>query len=195
MRDMLTSELPWYIARIRRGVDPDAQELIRFVARIERSDGCWLWTGALNSWGYGHFYIRGRHERAPRYSYNLFTGPIPSGAVIDHVCRNPACVNPAHLEAVSVSENARRGEWGRRTRCPHGHAYDEANTYVDPAGHRHCRACKRERRGTPRPKRTHCVNGHEFTPENTWRDKHGWRHCRTCRAASLRSLRARRRMR
>jgi hypothetical protein len=48
--------------------------------------------------------------RAHRFAYELLVGPIPEGLVIDHLCRNRRCVNPAHLEPVTAEENWRRGD-------------------------------------------------------------------------------------
>jgi hypothetical protein len=77
-------------------------------------------------------------------------GPIPEGLVIDHLCREPGCVNPLHMEAVSMETNTQRGLLDRGafqravTHCPHGHEYTEENT-AHRNDRRHCRACARER--------------------------------------------------
>ncbi|WP_414654556.1 HNH endonuclease signature motif containing protein [Intrasporangium sp.] len=71
-------------------------------------------------------------------------GPIPEGLVLDHLCRNRACCNPAHLEPVTIRENILRGEPANRTHCPHGHAYTPENTRIDN-NMRSCRTCIRER--------------------------------------------------
>ena len=110
----------------------------------EPNTGCWLWTGALQSMGYGHGRLNRAAFLAHRLSYLVFRGPIPEGLVLDHLCRTPACCNPDHLEAVTHKENLRRGYSGElTTHCPHGHEYTPENTWRNPKGHRFCRACHR----------------------------------------------------
>ena len=107
---------------------------------------CWEWTGCHNSQGYGMFWDGKRKGTAHAFSYQLFKGPIPEGLEIDHLCRNRNCSQPKHLEAVSRSENNRRGLLGvlrAQTHCKNGHLYDPANTRLDGRGHRVCRACHR----------------------------------------------------
>ena len=76
------------------------------------SERCWLWTGALDKYGYGYVSWRQsgkkRHFIAHRLIYEELVGPIPDGLVIDHLCRVRHCVNPNHLEPVTQDENLRR---------------------------------------------------------------------------------------
>lgn len=81
---------------------------------------------------------------AHRFFYEHFIGEIPEGLEIDHLCHNTICVNPAHLEAVTHSENLRREHAFRpKTHCPQGHEYTPENTYKTPSGKRQCRICGR----------------------------------------------------
>lgn len=117
----------------------------RFEAKIEPGlNDCWEWIGCKMPNGYGRF--KGEAPTpmlAHRWSYEHHIGPIPAGLQLDHLCRNRGCVNPWHLEPVTQQENLRRGVHHNavKTHCPRGHAYDEANTYVESRGNRHCRAC------------------------------------------------------
>jgi hypothetical protein len=112
---------------------------------------CWPWTGYKRG-DYGYFKLGGKMRSAHRVAYEDLIGPIPAGLVVDHLCRNPICVNPFHLEPVTHQVNNRRGlgpkvasermkrRNQRRIQCKHGHPFTPENTYVQPDGRR-CRQC------------------------------------------------------
>lgn len=119
--------------------------------RLITGGGCWEYTGARRN-GYGAVGVDDRTVYVHRYVYERLVGPIPPGLVLDHLCRNRACFNPAHLEPVTQRENCRRGERAgqRVSRCKHGHSYTDDNTYTNPQGYRCCRQCRRDRERTSR---------------------------------------------
>lgn len=140
-------------------------EAARFWSKVRKSDGCWLWTAATQSRGYGSVGIDGRVYSAHRIAYLTLVGPIPDGLTINHICGVKRCVRPDHLEAVTYAENNQHAHDtglaapsplsqtnAAKIACPAGHFYSDANTYTNPKGHRQCRTCKREsdRRGRAR---------------------------------------------
>jgi hypothetical protein len=130
--------------RGERWTRPTAKE--RFWPKVAKTDGCWLWTASLNNKGYGEFRFQGRTSLAHRVAYELLIGPIPEGLSLDHLCRNPRCVNPAHLEPVTHQENMRRTGPARiQAHCLRGHELKEPNLYVSRRGARSCRACALQR--------------------------------------------------
>lgn len=123
----------------------------RFWSKVDRRGPaeCWPWLAYVAPTGYGQVKIGGRQFGAHRVAYELAVGPIPDGLQIDHLCRNRACVNPSHMEAVTQQVNLARGDAGLhnaiKTHCPAGHPYDDENTVIVADGRRRCRACRRAR--------------------------------------------------
>lgn len=115
--------------------------------------GCWIWSGSCFPNGYGRMKVEGRDRPAHRLSYEAFVGPIPEGLVIDHLCKVPLCINPEHLEPVTVQENSLRSSVSvaavnaGKTHCANGHPFDSANTGLrKDNGNRYCKVCHQDRK-------------------------------------------------
>ena len=77
----------------------------RFISKIDKSDGCWIWTG-YKVRGYGRFDVNQRNKVfAHRYAYNLWVGEVPADSVVHHKCANRACCNPDHLQLTTQQDN------------------------------------------------------------------------------------------
>lgn len=120
----------------------------RFWPKVDRGGAtdCWLWQASTTHNGYGQFRVRPSTLRAHAVAWTLLVGPVPDGLVLDHLCRNRLCVNPAHMEPVTIGENVRRGMSPsavafRLGVCRNGHRRTPANTLLRPDGARQCRDC------------------------------------------------------
>lgn len=130
----------------------DKQKLLRYlIDRVEVVNDCWEWQGYLVK---GYAYTRSpfdmKSTRMHRLTYEVFKKPIDEQMVLDHLCRDRKCLNPDHLEEVTLVENVMRGESqhaknARKTHCKHGHSFSEENTYRYQ-GKRMCRACRTNNR-------------------------------------------------
>lgn len=128
----------------------------RFMDKVEKTaDGCWDWKGSIAPGGYGKFTVEKNLVRkcfnAHRWAYEYFIGKIPAGLTLDHLCRNRKCVNPSHLEPVTIRENLLRGKGAsavnaRKTHCPKGHPLVHSPFPSHQVGQRrYCPVCSKER--------------------------------------------------
>lgn len=110
------------------------------------ANGCWLWTRAVDAYGYGAIRAGGTMRKTHRLAYELLAGPIPDGLQLDHLCRVRHCANPSHLEPVTSRENSQRGVKAKQETCQRGHHFDAENTRRRANGRRTCRRCEFQRR-------------------------------------------------
>jgi hypothetical protein len=125
----------------------------RFLSKIEKIDGCWVWKGYIDKSGYGRLSINNRSEWVHRISFYIYNGFFPKdGMVVDHICRNRKCVNPEHLREATQRQNCLENSISRsylnslKTHCPKGHEYSEDNTkikYRNNIKMRYCIECSR----------------------------------------------------
>jgi len=105
----------------------------RLAARISiasGASGCWMWTGTRTKQGYGNLCSSVKRTNiAHRLVYEALVGPIPEGLHLDHLCREPGCVNPQHLEPVTLAENIRRGVRPTYKYCKRGHERTSTNLH------------------------------------------------------------------
>ena len=110
---------------------------------------CWISNRSRTGRGYTKIVADGCLWLTHRLAYTVWRGDIPDGLQIDHLCRQRACCNPDHLEAVSCRENLLRGETltareAAQTHCLRGHELVGHNVYRRPDGtnKRECRTCR-----------------------------------------------------
>ncbi len=135
--------------KIREMPNLNVSERNRFISKIAFSRNCWNLTSGNKGNGYCDFSFRGKSYPAHRISYEIFSNEkVPTDKVIDHLCKNPSCVNPFHLEIVTDVENVLRGNAPsaknkRKIYCEHGHILSGDNLYIRSDGRgRQCKKCR-----------------------------------------------------
>lgn len=130
--------------RWRHNRKPLVDSIESFWKRVGKSDECWSWKGKIGKQGYGRCTVRIKgviYQLPHRVAYTLLAGQVPLGLTLDHLCFNKLCVNPAHLEPVTIAENIYRATL-KRTHCKHGHPYKE-NAFTNSNGNRECHICRK----------------------------------------------------
>lgn len=97
--------------------------------------------------GYSRIFVDGKNIQAHRWAWELVNGKIPTGLVIDHICKNRKCVAIDHLRVVTQQENIMAGlhNIDNRTHCNQGHLFTKENIMVRKSGKRECAECNRVR--------------------------------------------------
>jgi hypothetical protein len=114
---------------------------------------CWLWLASTDGKGYGKFWTGLKLSPAHVVAWEAINGPVPSGLVLDHLCRIRLCVRMTHSEPVTQRVNILRGigvaaQAAKREHCPQGHRLDANNVYIEQAHYgpkRHCVTCRHQR--------------------------------------------------
>lgn len=136
----------------------------RFWSKVNKTDSCWLWTGAV-SCGYGVFRYEGSMTTAHRAAWIITNGPVPTGKEVMHeVCNHSLCVRPEHLAVGTHEQNMQKAS----------------------------RLGNMQRTGRPMLTRTHCINGHELTEDNVYLYQRRYRKCKKCKSFSQSVLKAER---
>lgn len=111
-------------------------------------NNCWIYAGTVNKDGYGVIWDSGHnnYRLAHRVLYETIHGTIVNKLPLDHLCRQPRCINPDHLEPVTTRENVLRGvgiaaKYAKRDKCKNGHLFTKRNTYTWPK-RKNARLCK-----------------------------------------------------
>ena len=155
---------------------------------------CWTYSGFHSNAGYPYATAYGKYQPAHRAVWFYLTGDRLPGLDLDHLCRNPACVNPAHMEPVTHAENQARIALAHTACRKAGHDWsDPNNVRIRPSGRRYCAECDRialrkRYQPTGRPQngtQSHCKHGHPFSGENVYlyvnpTTGRSQRRCRAC---------------
>ena len=157
----------------------------RFVRKIDFHSspiGCWIWKGSLGgrtqiTTSYGRLYLNDKNVMAHRFSFEFFNKkPIPDGFHIDHLCCNPKCVNPNHLELVTLRENMLRAKnplsiQASKMFCKRNHPLFGDNVYISKSNTRKCKTCTKLRTQQFRKTGSYTLPDTENSNHSIWREE------------------------
>jgi hypothetical protein len=145
--------------------------VVRFMLNVKAlSSGCWEWTGKRTAEGYGQF----ERNKAHRWAYKHFIGPIPAGHEAHHTCLNEWCVYPGHIQPLTPEQHrAAHAAIGRIRGPRRGRPPKPIKSNLPSSAHKSLRKSRKVLK-------THCRRGHLYDSENTILYKNGYRSCREC---------------
>lgn len=120
----------------------------RFLEKCLKQGDCWIWIGARTSGGYGRFKWKGKTKIASRWLYEYLNGELPKDIYIDHICKNPPCVQQDHLRLATPRQNVMWGNTivrmnAEKTYCIRGHELLGKNLLIRRDGRRRCQVCEK----------------------------------------------------
>ena len=138
------------LSTLHKSLLAEAQTQARFWSKVEKGETCWTWQATRSDLGYGRFNLGDTTVAAHRIAFYLVRGQFDESKTLDHLCRNTSCVNPEHLEPVTMKENILRGngraaEQARKTHCYNGHPLSGDNLISNgpKKPRRRCKECNR----------------------------------------------------
>jgi hypothetical protein len=157
-------------------IEKEAISYERFLKRVRISmSGCWQMTGCHDRDGYAQFHRDKKNSKAHRISYEWYKGKIPDGLTIDHLCKNKGCVNPDHLEAVTIQENGRRHNAAGYKKWWAQLSDEKRQDFINNVSVK-----ASQKAATIKKAATHCRRGHKWKPDTTYTAPNGQRRCNVC---------------
>lgn len=189
------------LSELQKSILEDSKTKKRFWSKVIKTQGCWNWKGGSQR-GYGYFIVDGQCKRSHRISYYYAYKIDQPELSTDHLCRNTRCVNPSHLEMVTIQENTRRG-FGiaslnrRKTHCKRGHELSGKNLHVSGNVNdkrRRCKICMRFSKKVFIPHPDNCRNCNASFMKDICNKRHCSKKCQL-EAEKIVKLESKRRLR